>query len=48
MHNEAFARIHLGMFKLNIDFFVARLCFKGASNYAENLFHVCIFEMCRV
>lgn len=40
VHDEAYARIHLGFMNINLDFFVARICFKGGAEYNINIFQV--------
>ncbi|XP_062616046.1 uncharacterized protein LOC134277751 [Saccostrea cucullata] len=40
VHDEAYARINLGCVDTNIDFFVARVCFKGGAQYSINIFQV--------
>ncbi|XP_048250793.1 uncharacterized protein LOC124111176 [Haliotis rufescens] len=37
VHDEAYAMVHLGVLGLNVDFFRARLCFKGSASYNLNL-----------
>ncbi|XP_046562967.1 uncharacterized protein LOC124271858 [Haliotis rubra] len=37
IHDEAYARIHLGFMGFNLDFFLARICFKGGSAYNLNM-----------
>ncbi|VDI06315.1 Hypothetical predicted protein [Mytilus galloprovincialis] len=37
VHDEAYARIHLGIVNKNLDFFLARLCFKGGTKYNLNI-----------
>ncbi|WAR05121.1 hypothetical protein MAR_020490 [Mya arenaria] len=37
VHDEAYARVHLGLLNYNIDFFVARICFKGGAKYELNI-----------
>ncbi|KAK3102203.1 hypothetical protein FSP39_009587 [Pinctada imbricata] len=37
IHDEAYARVHLGIINLNLDFFVARVCFKGGAEYNFNI-----------
>ncbi|KAK3612510.1 hypothetical protein CHS0354_024481 [Potamilus streckersoni] len=38
VHDEAYARAHVGKSNFNIDFFVARLCFTGGAEYNLNIF----------
>ena len=40
VHDEVYARIHIGFFGLNLDFFLARVCFKGGAEYNLNLLQV--------
>ena len=40
VHDEAYARVHLGMIGKNFDFFLARLCFKGRTEYNLNILQV--------
>ena len=40
VHDEAYAKVHLGMIGLNYDFFVARICFKGGAKYEINILKV--------
>lgn len=40
VHDEAYARVHLGFVGYNFDFFVARVCFKGGAEYSINIFQV--------
>lgn len=40
VHDEAYARVHLGFVGYNLDFFVARVCFKGGAEYSINIFQV--------
>ncbi|VDI24688.1 Hypothetical predicted protein, partial [Mytilus galloprovincialis] len=37
VHDEAYARVLLGILDTNLDFFVARLCFKGGTQYNLNI-----------
>ncbi|XP_021353372.1 uncharacterized protein LOC110450253 [Mizuhopecten yessoensis] len=37
VHDEAYARVHLGLLGENLDFFVARICFKGETSYNINI-----------
>ncbi|XP_053390116.1 uncharacterized protein LOC128553035, partial [Mercenaria mercenaria] len=37
VHDEAYVKIHLGFIGKNIDFFLARICFKGGAKYALNI-----------
>ncbi|ESO82597.1 hypothetical protein LOTGIDRAFT_236952 [Lottia gigantea] len=37
VHDEAYARVHLGVVGVNLDFFLARVCFKGNAEYNLNL-----------
>ncbi|CAG2196998.1 unnamed protein product [Mytilus edulis] len=37
-HDEAYATVHLGMIGVNVNLFIARLCFKGNTTYNFNLF----------
>ncbi|CAG2251002.1 unnamed protein product [Mytilus edulis] len=41
VHDEAYARVLLGILDFNLDFFVARLCFKGGTQYNLNILQVC-------
>ncbi|VDI25865.1 Hypothetical predicted protein, partial [Mytilus galloprovincialis] len=38
IHDEAYAKVHLGIINKNLDFLVARLCFKGDTSYNLDLF----------
>ena len=40
IHDESYARIHLGLVGQNVEFFNARLCFKGTTQYNINIFQV--------
>lgn len=40
VHDEAYARVHLGFMNINLDFFVARICFKGGAEYNINILQV--------
>ena len=40
VHDEAYARVHLGIVGKTLDFFVARVCFKGGTSYNFNLLQV--------
>ena len=40
VHDEAYARIHLGILGVNLDFFLARVCFKGGTEYNINILQV--------
>lgn len=42
MHDEAYADVHLGAFGINLNFFKARICFRGGAKYALNILKVCI------
>ncbi|KAL5015117.1 hypothetical protein ScPMuIL_009387 [Solemya velum] len=35
--DEAYIRIHLGFFGINLEFFLARICFKGGAEYNLNI-----------
>ncbi|KAK3589057.1 hypothetical protein CHS0354_008707 [Potamilus streckersoni] len=37
VHDEAYARVHLGIIKKNYNYFTARLCFKGSASYKLNI-----------
>ncbi|XP_046574117.1 uncharacterized protein LOC124282192 [Haliotis rubra] len=37
IQDEAYARIHLGFMKKNLEFFLARICFKGEASYNLNM-----------
>uniref|UniRef100_A0A8W8J8B9 Vitellogenin domain-containing protein n=1 Tax=Magallana gigas TaxID=29159 RepID=A0A8W8J8B9_MAGGI len=37
VHDEAYARVHVGILGVNFDFFVARVCFKGGTEYNINI-----------
>ncbi|KAL3873935.1 hypothetical protein ACJMK2_037012, partial [Sinanodonta woodiana] len=37
VHDEAYARMHLGINNMNYNFFTARLCFKGGASYKLNI-----------
>ncbi|XP_048258717.1 uncharacterized protein LOC124137708 isoform X1 [Haliotis rufescens] len=37
IHDEAFARIHLGFMRTNLEFFMGRICFKGGASYNLNM-----------
>lgn len=43
IHDESYARIHLGNIGVNMDFFVARICFKGGSTYNINILQVLFY-----
>lgn len=43
IHDESYARIHLGNIGVNMDFFVARICFKGGSTYNINILQVLLY-----
>lgn len=40
VHDEAYARIHVGILGFNYDFFLARVCFKGSTEYNINILQV--------
>ena len=40
VHNEVYARVHLGFLGFNFDFFSARICFKGGTSYDVNILQV--------
>ena len=40
VHDEAYARVHVGILNTNFDFFVARVCFKGGTEYNINILQV--------
>lgn len=40
VHDEAYARAHAGIIGFNFDFFVARVCFKGGTEYNINILQV--------
>lgn len=40
VHDEAYVRVHLGYIGKNLDFFLARICFKGGAQYALNILKV--------
>lgn len=40
VHDEAYARVHLGFIGTNIEFFLARVCFKGGAEYSINILQV--------
>jgi hypothetical protein len=40
VHDEAYVRIHLGYIDKNMDFFLARICFKGGAKYVLNILKV--------
>ena len=42
VHDEAYVRVHLGVLDLNLDFLVARVCFKGGTEYSINILKVSI------
>lgn len=42
VHDEAYARVHVGVLGFNYDFFVARVCFKGSTEYNINILQVTI------
>ncbi|XP_052083601.1 uncharacterized protein LOC127720901 [Mytilus californianus] len=37
VHDEAYARLHLGMVGVNVDILLARICFKGETSYNLNI-----------
>ncbi|XP_062579219.1 uncharacterized protein LOC134241150, partial [Saccostrea cucullata] len=37
VHDEAYARIHFGILDFNYDFFIARVCFQGGTEYSFNI-----------
>nr|XP_022327831.1 uncharacterized protein LOC111127102 [Crassostrea virginica] len=37
VHDEAYARVHLGFIGVNIELFLARVCFKGGAEYSINI-----------
>lgn len=43
VHDEAYARVHLGFIGVNIELFLARVCFKGGAEYSINILQVDIF-----
>ena len=40
VHDEAYALAHLGIIGMNLEFFVARICYKGETSYDINIFQV--------
>ena len=40
VHDEVFAVVHAGIVGINLDFFVARICYKGETSYNLNIFQV--------
>lgn len=42
VHDEAYARVHVGILGVNFDFFVARVCFKGGTEYNINILQVAL------
>lgn len=40
--DEAYARVHIGIFGVNIDIFLARFCFHGYARYNLNIIKVSI------
>ena len=40
IHDEAYVRVHLGILSLNLDFLVARACFKGGTEYNIDILKV--------
>lgn len=40
VHDEAYARLHLGVIGENVDIIQASLCFKGDTNYNINILQV--------
>ena len=40
VHDESYARLHLGNMGENMDYFDARICFKGGSKYNINILKV--------
>jgi hypothetical protein len=40
IYNEVFAKLHLGIVGLNIDFVIARICFYGSVEYNLNILQV--------
>lgn len=44
IHDEAYAKVHLGIINKNLDFLVARLCFKGDTSYNLDLFQVFVLR----
>lgn len=43
VQDEAYARLHLGIVKVNVDIFLARICFKGETSYNVNILQVILF-----
>ena len=39
-YDEAYAVVHVGMLGFNIDFFVAKICYKGETSYDFNVLQV--------
>ncbi|XP_060577217.1 uncharacterized protein LOC132734490, partial [Ruditapes philippinarum] len=37
VHDEAYVRVHLGYIGISLDFYLARICFKGSAKYALNI-----------
>ncbi|KAL4221422.1 hypothetical protein ACF0H5_019680 [Mactra antiquata] len=37
VHDEVYAKVHIGMIGKNFDFFIGRLCFKGGARYDVNI-----------
>lgn len=46
VHDEAYARVHLGFIGTNIEFFLARVCFKGGAEYSINILQVVFKRTC--
>lgn len=40
VHDEAYALAHVGIIGKNLEFFVARICYKGETSFDINIFQV--------
>ena len=40
VHDEAYALAHVGIIGINLEFFVARICYKGETSYDINILQV--------
>ncbi|XP_052090897.1 uncharacterized protein LOC127727822 [Mytilus californianus] len=38
VHDEVYAMVHVGLVGINLEFFLARICYKGQTSYSVNIF----------
>jgi hypothetical protein len=44
VHDEIYSKIHFGFINIDLDFYSARLCFKGSANYGINIVQVHVYR----